>query len=102
MLAELRRRLHGGWLRNLAHVDWLTHHLDIAELGVPHRPCDPEVLHLRLGKGLIDAVDRPAWNASFIQRRDPMCARVLLRDGTNTLVQRFAVLGSDLRGRELR
>ena len=50
MLPELRRRPAFGRLRRLGEVDRLTHHLDVAELGMPHGLGDAEMLHLGSAK----------------------------------------------------
>jgi hypothetical protein len=36
-----------------------------------HRRRHPEVLHLRIGKHLVDAEDRPAGDAGLVQLRHP-------------------------------
>src|SRR5216684_160080 len=92
MLAELRRGPELLGLRRVGEVDRLADHLDVAELGMLHRPGDAEIFHLRLGEGLVDGVDRPARHARLVQRFHPVRRRVGPGDGGDALVHRLAVL----------
>src|SRR4051794_38136551 len=68
VLAELRRRPVLGRLRRLREVDRLADHLDVSELGMAHGLGNAEMLHLRLGEGLIDGIDRPAGYPRVVQQ----------------------------------
>src|SRR5260370_18169180 len=63
-----------------AYVDWLADHLLGAELWVADRLGDPEMLNLRIGKGLVDRIDRPARPANFIEPLAPIRVWVLPND----------------------
>src|SRR3989454_10152663 len=74
MLAELgRRRLHCG--RSTRQLHRLAQHVEAAEPRVLDRGGDAEVLYLRIGEHLVDAVDRAAGNAAAVQLRYPFLAR---------------------------
>jgi hypothetical protein len=44
---------------------------------VADRLGDPEMLDLRVSKGLVDRIDRPAWHAGLVEPLDPISVRVL-------------------------
>src|ERR1700721_158726 len=65
VLAEIGgREAHPRRLGRLHHVDGLADDLQFAEPLVVHRPRHFEVLDLRIGKGLVDRVERPARHAA--------------------------------------
>ena len=55
------------------------------------RPRHFEVLHLRVGKGLVDRIDRPARHADLVHQLDPIGGRALLGDLADPFVERLAV-----------
>src|SRR2546425_7480370 len=74
MLAELGgRRLHAG--RSTRQLHRLAQHVEAAELRMLDRGGDAEVLYLRIGEHLVDAVDRAAGNPAAVQLRHPFLAR---------------------------
>src|SRR6267378_33018 len=74
MLADLgRRRLYRG--RGTRQLHRLSQHVEAAELRMLDRGGDTEVLYLRIGEHLVDAVDRAAGNAAAVQLRHPFLAR---------------------------
>src|SRR5215213_5945614 len=79
-------------LRRPGKVDRLADDFDVTELGMPHRLCDVEVLHLRLGECLVDGIDRAARDARVVQQLHPMRARFRFGDPTDPLVERLAVV----------
>ena len=75
-------------------MDRLADDLLRPELGVVDRPGDAEMLHLRVGEGLVDRVDRAARHADLVQALDPIGVRVLADDLVQMRDQRRAVLGA--------
>ena len=63
---------------------------------------DAEMLHLRVGEGLVDRVDRPARHAHFVQPLDPIGVWVLADDLVQMRIQRRAVLGAGDDRRKIR
>ena len=66
MLAGLGRMHKCIGLRIAAHVDRLADHFLRAVFRVIDGFGDAEVLHLRVGKHLVDGVDRAARHARFV------------------------------------
>jgi len=64
---------------------------------VLHRAGDREVLDLRVGKRLIDAIDGAARHAGGIEQPHPVRGGLSARDRGNARVQRSAVLEARLR-----
>src|SRR5271166_2990595 len=67
-------------LRVAAHMDRLADHFLRSELGVVHGLGDAKVLNLRIGKGLVDRIDRPARHTDFGQQVDPISVRMPAHD----------------------
>src|SRR5438270_1818222 len=88
VLTELWRRPVFVRLRRLGEIDRLTDDPDVPEPWMPRALRNAEMLHLRLRKGLVDRVDRPARNARIVQQLHPMRARVGLGDTADPLAQR--------------
>src|SRR5579875_495213 len=99
VLAELGGRAQRFGLRRAAHIDRLADDADRAELRVVDRPRHCEMLHLRIGKDLVDRIDRPARHADLVQQRDPVGARAGPRDRRDPLVERLAILRAQRPGR---
>src|SRR4051812_3911283 len=89
VLAELGRRAIFRGLWRLGETDRLTDHLDVSERGMAHSFGDTEMLHLWLGEGLVNGIDRPAGDARVVQQLHPMRARLRLGDIGNARAQRF-------------
>src|SRR5438128_9926353 len=95
MLAELGgRRLHGG--RSTGQLHRLAEHVEAAQPRVLDRGGDAEVLYLRIGEHLVDAVDRAAGNAAAGQLRHPFLARAGGEAFIEDRVQALAVRGAQL------
>src|SRR5947209_6434445 len=92
MLTELGGRAQLFRLRRAGHIDRLADGLDRAELRVIDRPRHFEVLDLRVGKGLVDRVDRAARDADLVHQFHPIGGRTLFGDLADPFVERLAVL----------
>src|SRR6266404_6325728 len=92
VLAEFRAGTELLGLRRGAEIDRLADDLDVAELGMMDRLGDAEMLDLRLGEGLVDAVDRPARHAGLVQGGNPLRAGLGPGDRADALVYGLAVL----------
>src|ERR1700682_2705241 len=70
MLAEVGR---GGSNFSITTRDLagLRHQIDLAEPRMRDRSLDAQLLHLRIGEGIPDVVDRPAGKARFHQQFEP-------------------------------
>src|SRR6516165_2530733 len=102
VLAEVGCRAQLFGLGSAGHIDRLPHHLDWAELWMVDRPRHFEMLNLRIGKGLVDRVDRPTRNADLVHQLDPIGARTPHSDFGDPFVQRFTVLRALRPGRVIR
>src|SRR5262249_47964262 len=68
-----RTQFIGLWVT--AHMDRLADDFLRSELGMAHRLGDTEMLHLRVGKGLVDRIDRSARHTGLSQQLDPISIR---------------------------
>src|ERR1700759_3808825 len=102
MLALIGGRAQLAGLRVAAHMDRLTDHLLRTELWMTDRLGDPKMLDLRVGKGLVDRIDRPARDARLVETLDPVSVRVLPNDLGEVRVERRPVSRARDNSREIR
>src|SRR5262245_30849878 len=88
-------------LRVAAHVDRLADNLLRTELGMTDRSGDPQMPDLRIGKGLIDRIDRAARYADLAEQFDPIGVRVLPNDLIEMGIERRPVPGAGDDRREI-
>src|SRR6266851_6373466 len=67
VFALVRGRAQLVRLRVAAHMDRLADDVEGAELRMIDRAADAEMLHLRIGKDLVDRVDRSARYAGLVE-----------------------------------
>src|ERR1700732_1951726 len=92
MLTEVRGRAQFCGLRRASHVDRLADHFDRPEFRMIDRTGHFEVLDLRVGKGLVDRIDRPARDADLVHQFDQIGGRAPFGNFADPLVERLAVL----------
>src|SRR5580658_5476188 len=73
--AGLRRR-NTDVLGEARDIDRRGHHLRAAALRARHLPRHAQMFHLRIGKRLVDGVDRPAGNPRPLEQLDPVIGRL--------------------------
>src|SRR6478736_3321737 len=73
------RRRQADVLVEAGDADGRGHHVGVADYRRVHLGRHSEMLHLRVGEYLIDAVDRPARHAGAFQQLDPVFGRLVLR-----------------------
>src|SRR5580700_5511819 len=94
-LIRARTRLrcrHTDVLREPRDVDRRGHHLRAAAPRARHLPRHAQMFHLRIGKRLVDGVDRPARNPGPLEQLDPVIGRLRLGDLADRRVDLLARL----------
>jgi len=90
MLTAFRRRGHQT-ARRAFEFDGLSDQIKRPERLRCHRLWHLQVAHLRVGKGLIDIVNRPAGNPGIVKHLDPMFGRLGPDNFVDPGIQRIPV-----------